>query len=121
MANEVANKLSTTELTEVMKNVTGKGEAVARKIATTFRTLSDLADWESAPPTQAPSPDAADSAAGEGSAGNGLEGPNASSPALVSRAPGLKLHSDVHIHLPATSDVSVYTAIFRAVREELID
>lgn len=31
------------------------------------------------------------------------------------------LHHDIHVHLPATSDVAVYTAIFRALREELRD
>lgn len=31
-----------------------------------------------------------------------------------------ELHHDVHIHLPATNDVSVYRAIFQAIKAELM-
>ena len=35
--------------------------------------------------------------------------------------PSIALRHDVHLHLPPTSDVAVYSAIFRALREELLD
>lgn len=110
LADQSANELSTSELTEIFKNVTGKGEAVARKMATTFRALADQADW-TVPPSvsqQAVAPD---------------EEKAESRPADVesSASRGITLHQDVHIHLPPSTDVATYTAIFRALREELLD
>jgi hypothetical protein len=31
-----------------------------------------------------------------------------------------RLHHDIHIHLPPTSDVAVYRAIFQAMKSELV-
>jgi len=114
LANQDAHKLSATQLTEIMKNVTGKGEAVAKKLATTFKALAERADW-SAVDMVSPSEliEAVDEGIGEFA-------PIGADAGAV-RSAGLVLHSDVHIHLPTTSDVSVYTAIFRALREELVD
>jgi hypothetical protein len=112
LANQSANDLSTTELVEIFKNVTGKGEAVAKKMASTFRSLSDLADWEGSPPAAA-KPQKEEQGGPEADAKETLL------PPPIPKG-GLSLHSDIHIHLPATSDVAVYTAIFRALRDELL-
>lgn len=103
LSDEKAYERTSSQLTELFKNVTGSGEAVATKMATTFKALTAVADWKSA---TAPAV--------------GTE-PQESSAEREAAALGVSLHHDVHIHLPATSDVSVYTAIFRAIRSELVD
>lgn len=114
LANQDAHQLSASQLTEIMKNVTGKGEAVAKKMGTTFKALADMADWsaiDGASPPKAMEPD---------DQGSGEVIPIRTETRAV-QSGALMLHSDIHIHLPTTSDVSVYTAIFRALREELVD
>jgi hypothetical protein len=78
-------------------------------MATTFKGLAEMADWK--PVANASKPLVA------------TREPEAVAPAAAEdHDPGrLVLHHDVHIHLPPTSDVSVYTAIFRALRAELLD
>jgi hypothetical protein len=113
LSNQRAYEHSATQMTELFKNVTGSGEAVATKMATTFKGLASLAspaDWTEQPSLGTPRKD------------------EDAEPLVVNATPAqpsergrLSLHLDVHVHLPATSDVSVYTAIFRALRSELLD
>ena len=111
LADQRAYEKSAAQLAEIFKGVTGAGDASAGKMAQTFKTLAARAEWTS-PPTEPAStePDAAERPAE--AASNGAGAPIGA---------GLALHHDIHIHLPATSDVAVYTAIFRALREELRD
>lgn len=111
MADQKIYEKPVSDVQSVVKSVTGSGDAVARKIATTFKSLSEKADWtnqvESAP---------------EASETNNEESNGSSplpSPESVVEG-GLRLHHDVHIHLPPTSDVSVYRAIFQAMKSELM-
>jgi hypothetical protein len=91
----------------MFKAVTGAGDAVAKKMTTTFKTLAVFGDW---------------SASGARPPENELETSEEQKPAgESSRSTVLSLRHDVHIHLPPTSDVAVYTAIFRALRDELLD
>lgn len=109
MANQKANDLSTTELTDIFKTVTGQGESVSQKMATTFKAFAKHADWTAPHADQPPLDDDP----------NGASDPP---PPPFERGAGsgsLSLHHDIHLHLPPTSDVAVYRAIFRALREEL--
>lgn len=104
LSDQRAHEKSVGQLKELFKNVTGAGEAVAEKMASTFKALADRAEWSATPQVSEALPDAP-------------------APSL-DRGPqttGISLHHDVHIHLPATSDVSVYAAIFRAMKAELLD
>jgi hypothetical protein len=107
LSDQRANERSPAQLVELFKGVAGVGEAVAKKMATTFKVLATQGDWKGVdePDLQAlgASSDAADA------------------PPPEARATGLTLHHDIHVHLPPTSDVAVYTAIFRALRSELLD
>lgn len=120
LADQKANLRSASELKQLFKSVTGKGDAVAEKMATTFKALAAAGDWSAAQPAapaEAPAAAARDdhppapAAAAAGKAARQRQPPAAE----------LLLHHDVHVHLPATSDVAVYTAIFRALKEELLD
>jgi hypothetical protein len=103
LADQQAPSRTSTELVELFKNVTGKGDAVAKKMATTFRALVERADFSTDQVVLVDLP---------------VEEPAGNAP---TKHVGVRLHHDVHIHLPATSDVAVYTAIFRALRTELLD
>jgi hypothetical protein len=116
LADEQVYERTPTELTGIFKNVSGKGEAVAKKMATTFNAFAKLADWSAPTPPTAQTTES-----------NGVPAIDDPTPANTVLAPiasagrGVALHQDVHIHLPPTSDASVYAAIFRALREELLD
>lgn len=114
LSDERAFDKSATQLKSMFQSLTGKSESVAEKMASTFRALVALADFSSKPAVEIESPERQSEGA-ERPAGGGD---------IVDTSQGsrlLNLHSDVHIHLPPTTDVAVYTAIFRALREELLD
>jgi hypothetical protein len=104
LSDQRAYERSTTELKELFKNASGKGESAAEKMATTFKILADAASW----------------ATGDSEAEAPAEEELSSLGDSSTRHP-VQLHHDVHVHLPPTSDVSVYTAIFRALRQELLE
>ena len=106
LSDERAHERTSTQLTELFKNVTGKGEAVAIKMATTFKALAQRADWK---------------VPAEAAIEHEVGGPEIEGREVELERLGVSLHHDVHIHLPPTSDVAVYTAIFRAIRNELLD
>ncbi|WP_278234679.1 DUF5343 domain-containing protein [Isoptericola sp. AK164] len=107
LANESVYRLNSGEIADICKSVTGTGDSVAQKMATTFVALANLADWSDPAPGGG---DSADEVAPEIPQGGSVAG----------QAVGIGLHQDIHVHLPPTSDVSVYRAIFQALREELM-
>jgi Family of unknown function (DUF5343) len=111
LADQSAYTRTPGELKEIFKTVTGQGDAVATKMASTFKVLADNADWSASP----------DDANKNRQTPAEVETPD-EIPDVHERPPasGVNLHHDVHVHLPPTSDVSVYRAIFRALREELL-
>jgi len=114
LADQRAQDKSAGQLADLFKSVTGAGDASAKKMAQTFKALTAKADWTAAPSNM----DTASDVEQNGSDTGGVPPP----PPEVSESRGqLNLHHDIHIHLPATSDVAVYTAIFRALRDELHD
>lgn len=115
LADQHAHEKSSSQLTELFKSVTGKSQSVAQKMAATFKALADSADWSHTKPSGATTEEVSDDTI--------LQQPIAEKGAPKEAPPstaGISLHHDVHVHLPATSDVAVYRAIFRALREELM-
>lgn len=114
LADEKLYEKKASDLIPIFKSVTGKGDSVAEKMAQTFRQLADLATWTGTP--------AASSTREEEQSQQGeVDGKDdAKVDTAVLLGGSVALHHDVHIHLPPTSDVAVYTAIFRALREELL-
>lgn len=113
---ETAWTMNSSALKGAFKRISGKGDAVAEKMAATFKALSGLADWsasgaasaaETGPSEVLPS---APAASGQGDA--------AAPPDVSNAGPSFipALHHDVHVHLPAVTDVQVYDAIFRSLR-----
>ena len=116
LADQQAHDKTVTELQQTFKTITGKGDAVAKKMATTFKALTKHADFAATPAStlDVDSEQLPDAKIDE------------AEPALArvrssTDLSSLTLRHDVHLHLPPTSDVAVYIAIFRALREELLD
>jgi hypothetical protein len=109
VANKKAHEMTVDQLKGWFKSKTGKGDAVALKMATTFKSFASYADF-----SQAPKPiekkeaiQKEDSDFHKQKRGTlGLE-----EVGLVYR---------FEIHLPDTQNVDTFRAIFKAMREELM-
>lgn len=97
------------------KTKTGEGDAVAKKIATTFRSLAQYADF-TGPIQEAPAPTEPPTEPEKAFVTPTLPIP----PVSPSGKTELGLVYRIEIHLPDTQNVETFRAIFRALREELM-
>lgn len=102
------------------KTKTGSGDAVAKKMATTFKTLATYADFSKAkhepPPAQEqPLQDSEDKLGKNASQRDKPAG----NPASLNLG-GFGLTYRIEVHLPDTTNIDTYRSIFRAIREELL-
>ncbi|MDP2008905.1 MAG: DUF5343 domain-containing protein [Phenylobacterium sp.] len=111
------------------KAITGKyksafnlSEVGAERAASTFLALLELADEKVLYAAKSQNQSAAAEPKEVPISPEVLPPGVASNPqSLVSVPRDLKLHYNIQIHLPATKDVEVYNAIFKSLREHLID
>jgi hypothetical protein len=108
-ANPDAYNKTSDALKGWFKSKTGVSDAVATKLASQFKALADFADFKSAPPRKQVPPAAADQ--------NQNPLPPAPPPPPEPTRVGLVYRFE--IHLPDTTNVETFRAIFRAMREEL--
>lgn len=111
--DELANEKTTNQLKGIFARLSDKGDAVNMKMATTFKTLADVADFSA--PVASASVDGAIPEAQvqpEPDADRGLEARQPVEGRIV-------VHHDVHIHLPVSTEIAVYDAIFRSLRANL--
>lgn len=116
LSDERAHEKNATQLKSMFQSLTGKSEPVAEKMASTFRALCTLADFSAAGAASS-----VPTGPGQPDTDVGTITPVTAREAAEGAGRIVSLHSDVHVHLPPTTDVAVYTAIFRALREELLD
>jgi hypothetical protein len=98
------------ELKGWFKSKTGTGDAVATKIASTFKAFAAFADFSRAtalPVEEEPEPEAGK--------------PPEPEPKPPTSKLDLGLVYRLEIHLPDTQSVETYRAIFRALREEMME
>ncbi len=107
-----ANSKTPTELKGMFGRLSDKGDAVNRKMATTFKALSELADFSS-PPAATPTGQADEPSE------TGAALPGATDSTTANGSGVIALRHDVHIHLPVSTDIAVYNAIFRSLKETL--
>jgi hypothetical protein len=114
-ADKQANAKSVDSLKGWFKTKTGAGDAVAQKMASTFRSLAQYADFDGSPPED-------DAKATKPVISKTSEIPQTEDHA--SRAPASKaafgLVYRFEVHLPDTQNVDTSRAIFRALRAELL-
>lgn len=113
LVNTKANELAADKLRGIVATKTEKGERVVKEIVATFKALctaADFSDPENAEPidkVEPPERGASDAGPPVGKADN--------------RALGqATFHYNIQIHLPTTTDISVYNAIFKSLREHLL-
>jgi hypothetical protein len=108
--DEHAEALSANQLKGRLSTLTNKDAGVVQKMVTTFTTLvaqADFTDAESLQDIEAEEERAIDSPAGVASA------------ARQQAAPAFTFSHVIFINLPATTDVAVYDAIFKSLRENI--
>jgi hypothetical protein len=117
-ANEYAWKLPKTELQGKIKNITGAGDDDPNipAITGTFLELAKLATWEGAARPRREGQESTDGARG-GSEGREREREREREGTEKS---ALKLSYTINLNLPATTEIEVFNAIFKSLRENLL-
>ena len=112
--DENANKAKREDICGMVSRVTGQEKRYVALIASTFSALCQLADFESVPPE--PEPPILEIATESGETPSGLpdEPPSRKGHTIAFR-------HNVEIHLPATTNIAVYNAIFKSLRDHLLD
>jgi hypothetical protein len=111
LANTKAQALSLDKLKGIIASKTTKGNAPVERIARTFQVLAKASDF---------SPQA-DTVPDEESSKNNSEdkeSPGKLTSPLQGKSPAF--HYNIEIHLPTTTDITVYNAIFRSLKENLL-
>jgi len=110
-ANEYANKMAKKELIEKLTTIMGTSSAddIVPNVASTFLELIKLADFESSPRKKKEKEDAKE------------EAPEKEDKLLHSQT-GLKLGISytINLNLPATSEIEVFNAIFKSLKEHIL-
>lgn len=121
-ADKSANTKTPQSLKGWFKTKTGVGEAVAVKMATTFRALAQYADFsaqatEELPARKTPEPAQEPAQEPEQEPTKDTTTKHHTKARMVETNFGLVYR--IEIHLPDTQNLDTYRAIFRAIREEL--
>lgn len=115
-AHEYANKLDKTGLTEKLKSITGAAgdDSTLSAVVGTFMALSSLAAWDAPvrkmkedPPPPIETKVTTKEALKGGQAGGFLDG-------------RLSLSYTINLNLPATTEIDVFNAIFKSLRDNLL-
>jgi hypothetical protein len=109
--NENVATLSDSDLKGLIVQATGleKGSRPVQAMFGSFKVLSKLASFAAGPKKAPPTPPDASLALPPTPAGSGQEQPL-----------GLNLAYTINLNLPATSDIAVFNAIFKALRDNLL-
>jgi len=113
-ADQKAQNMSAEALKGLFIRLSGKSEPVAEKMATTFKALAAHANFDAVAAT--PPPDSQEQEQRE----EPLREERLEDREELARS-ALRLHHDVHVHLPVSTDIAVYDAIFRSLRQNLGD
>jgi hypothetical protein len=112
--DQQAQNLSPEDLKGIFMRLSGKSDSVAEKMALTFKSLAGYADFSAPPAVNGGPPPAIVDEPEVPETHDEVE-------RVDRKVPMLQLRHDIHIHLPISTDVTVYDAIFRAVRQNLGD
>lgn len=114
LANTKAHELPVDKLKGIIATKTSKGDTVVKLIATTFKVLCKAADFSEAVEDGV---QAATQPAKKKKDEKDVEN-TASPPPPPLGVPGF--HYNIQIHLPTTTDITVYNAIFKSLKEHLV-
>jgi hypothetical protein len=109
--NTSIHKAADADIKAAISRVTGKDAEYVGRAFNTFKALLGIAKFDGAAPAVA-QPDPVPSASSD-------VDPATSDIVPVKRAQSTSLNYNIQIHLPATTDISVYNAIFKSLRDTL--
>lgn len=98
------------ELRGALSRITGKDAPTVQRYAATFKALAAQANFKSPPPPSVSEPE------------KSIEEPSVQPVRSTPPAPSTRhseFHYNIQIHLPVTTDIAVYHAIFRSLKENL--
>jgi hypothetical protein len=107
------------EIKGAISRITGKDGKMVGRYYTTFKTLSSLANFDGRAVQDKAEPPEADEKSKDVSAPARVEVPMPMTNATNTGAQQPSFHYNIQIHLPATTDISVFNAIFRSLKENL--
>jgi len=132
ISHKDANSLPNMELVGWFRTKTGASDAVAQKMATTFKVLASYSDFSQKTLSTKPTSTKVDLSSVDHDASNGQDSSgtlkSVDDGAVVDNMTGrngplsgadIGLIYRIEIHLPDTKSLDTYRAIFRALREEL--
>ena len=106
------------EVRGTISRITGKDDESVRRYFATFKTLAGLANFETKP-SKAGAPEEKKAPKEEPERKLKVETPQAL-PRNDEQRPGVPdFHYNIQIHLPVTTDITVYNAIFKSLKEHL--
>lgn len=115
LANTKAHDLPLEKLKGIIATKTSKGTGIVKLIASTFKTLAKAADFSE--PTSEPEKEPAKPAERPKALDDGgHKGPSH----IPGGAEVAGFHYNIQIHLPTTTDITVYNAIFKSLKEYLL-
>lgn len=116
--NKEAQKLSQEEVKNKLRTLTQgqKGDKVIESMARTFRVLCDYADWTDVAANKQPDATPMQPNLGVPEETHSSDVKSNSS----SHAAQLGLHYNIQIHLPETTNMAVYDAIFQSLKKHLL-
>ena len=124
LAHEQAQDLELDELKGIIASKSTKGEATVLRIAKTFQTLAKAANFTEGETSVSNTNGAEDDTDTNADADVGT---TAASPGDAQSVPRISVpgrqptfHYNIEIHLPTTTDITVYNAIFKSLRENLL-
>jgi hypothetical protein len=117
-ANEYAHQLNKKELQDKLRTITGAAEDDGNipAVASTFIELAKFASWNGSTPTKVETTSKENNNGGGGEHIRGTNGREQILPA----ATGLGLSYTINLNLPATTEIEVFNAIFKSLRENLL-
>jgi len=114
LANTKAQSLPLDKLKGIIASKTSKGEASVERIARTFQVLAKAADWSAPTVTSQGSAEP-----GQKEQGVPIDTPPSDDSSML-RGKTPSFHYNLEIHLPTTTDITVYNAIFKSLKDNLL-
>ena len=113
-----AQNLSVEEVKGKFKTLTQgtKSDNIILLMANTFKALCDAADWSDATPKKSMPINETDK---KKSPSTPIQDPLPEKPETNNYALDLNLRYDIHVHLPETTNMDVYDAIFQSLKKHL--
>lgn len=117
-----AQNMSQEDVKNKLKTLTqgSKGDKVIDSMARTFKTLCDYADWSDI--TSIPKVDTAVASSDNviSESADYIEQKTSPNPVTKALSNQLGLHYNIQIHLPETTNMAVYDAIFQSIKKHLM-